>query len=229
MADEDAAETSGRKKVLNRLVWVLVFVAGFVATKELARIWSERDSLDEAAVTVNREIEEMRSRAARTAGDPAQDPAAFAQAFRSEALKKSSERLASAPAGQKASRAAGQFMGFYLANVRTRAAYCRARDVDISPFVEAFSAGHASLYAKSRTILSRGRYTADELEAKLLEALAPTFSKTIADDMTGLAAASKITEADACRLLSDRGAEFAGRMLLSKSNPLLYEALRSAQ
>ncbi len=216
-------ESTG-KTWLRKAMVILCWVVGFVAAKMIVQSYFDKQAFKTAGAEANKSMEELRAKAVAEHPD---QPAAFA--IHDEAIQRSSEELAQKSGNQKANEAAGQFIGFYMINVRTRHDYCKDLGVDISTYTKAFAAEHEALYAKSRTILGRGPYSPDKIEDMTYEQLQPILQKTISEGMATLAKQNKVTEKDICQGYSDKGAELASEMHLSKVNPALYQAMLDAR
>ena len=210
--------------VVKVLIWIASLAAGYFLVHEIKQRWSEQRSLDKAGAIANKTFDELRDAAAKNHPDQS-----IAIAVQQEAIKRSEVELAKETGDNKSDAAAGQFLGFYLVNMRARSDYCKALGLDISPFTSAFERNHASLYIKSRLINSRGPFAPDRLESEMYKQLLPTFEKTIADEMRATASELKVTEADVCKLLSSNGEELAVSMQLSTVNPALSRAMIEAR
>ena len=150
-------------------------------------------------------------------------PAPYALA--EEAVKASGERLSGASGESKAQEAAGQFLGFYLVNVRARREYCQRLGVDITPFVKAFSAEHKDLYEKSRKIIARGPYSPNQVEEKLYNMMQPTIQTTVGDAMRTMGSEVHASEQQVCAAFNANGAKVANAFQLSTLNPALYRVM----
>lgn len=159
----------------------------------------------------------------------AMDDMPAALAMSKDALKQSVHSLAKESGSDKADTAAGQFIGFYLINVRSRHDYCKALGVDISAFTNEFVSEHKDLYAKSRVIHARSPYTPDQIESELFSLAQPTFKDTIGDAMSAMAKRKNMSEKDICVLFATNGKKYASEMHLSKINPTLFQAMSGAR
>lgn len=205
---------------MKKILWVVAVVAAFVAVKEGKQWWFDARAMDKAGAAANKEMDDMRAKAAAEHPDK---PVALA--LQEEALK----ALAKESGDKKADTAADQFIGFYMVNVRTRPDYCKALGVDISPFTNEFIAQHKDLYAKSRMIHARSPYAPDKIENEMFKQLQPTFKKTIQDDLALAAKQNNATEKDVCEAFASNGKEMAAEMHLSKLAPALYQAMVEAK
>jgi len=88
---------------------------------------------------------------------------------------------------------------------------------------------HAQMYAKSRVINGRGPYTADKVETEVYRLLLPTFQKTINEAMTTMANEVKINETQLCQAFAENSQAVSEIFLLSKLNPVLYQAMSEAK
>lgn len=209
---------------MKKFLWVVAVVAAFIAVKEGKQWWFDARAMDKAGAAANKEMDDMRAKAAAEHPDK---PVALA--FQEEALKSTAEALAKESGDKKADTAADQFIGFYMANVRTRPDYCKALGVDISPFTNEFIAQHKDLYSKSRMIHARSPYAPDKIENEMFKQLQPTFKKTIQDDLALAAKQNNATEKDVCEVFASNGKEMAAEMHLSKLAPALYQAMVEAK
>lgn len=224
MAEPEDKLRRAARGISQRVLWVVLFFGAFVVVKEVTQRWAAAESFDQAGVAANKAMDDLKAKAA--AEHPDKPPALAAQ---EEALKQSAQTLAQQSGAQKANTAAGQFLGFYLVNVRARHDYCKALGVDISAFTDQFKAQHRELYAKSRLIHDRASPGAAALEVQMAQQLKPTFDKTIQEAMAMTAHESQMTEQELCSAFSMNGGELAAELHLSKVNPGLQQALLEAK
>lgn len=222
--DTGSAPGKPAKTLVQKLLWGISFAAAFVAVKEIKQWYFDNQAIEKAGAAANQSMEELRAKAA---ADHPDQPLAYAA--HEEAIRRSNETLAQKSGEQKADAAAGQFIGFYMINVRTRHDYCKALGVDISPFTNTFVAEHKELYAKSRMIHARSPYTPDKIENTMYVQLQPTLQQTISEAMTTLAKQNNVTEKDVCVAFNVNGAELAAEMNLAKVNPTLNQAMIEAK
>lgn len=223
-ASEGKSTVKPAKSITQKILWFVAFAVAFVAVKEIKQWYFDRQAFEKAGSAANQSMDEMRARAA---AEHPEKPVAYA--VQEEAVKRSNESLSQKSGDKKADAAAGQFIGYYMINVRTRYDYCNSLGVDISPYTNAFIAEHKDLYAKSRMIHARSPYTPDKIESAMYEQLLPTFQKTIVDAMSTIAKQNNATEKDVCVAFNTNGAELAAEMLLAKINPALNQAMLEAK
>lgn len=222
MADEieeknkEGAKNKTKGTIWQKIMWFIAFAVAFTAVKEGKQWWY--------GVNSKNNFEGMRETAAKEHPDQP-----ISEAMRDAALKLTTEKLEKESGTKKADTAAGQFIGYYFVNVRTRYDYCKGIGVDIGSYVKAFKANNATLYEKSRVIHGRSPYTADKVELESYRMLLPTMQKTIVDAMGDMAKQSNISEVEVCKAFSDNGEELANEMMLEKVSPALYKAMLEAQ
>ncbi|CAN7781039.1 hypothetical protein LJR296_008005 [Cupriavidus necator] len=205
------------------LISLLAFVVAFVAVKALRQESADRDAIARGAAKAEQSMRDLQAQAANEHPDK---PLGEARQIASTEV---SQAELSRKSGQaKADAAAGQFLGYYLVNVRARADYCKAQGIDIGPFVDAFKRQNAAFYAKSRAIHARGPVSPDDLETKFYEQLRPSLESTIQDNTTDFAARNNMTVAEVCQGLADKPEESAKLLDLAHLNPALYDALSNA-
>lgn len=225
MADTNKeAAGSPRKKpaksFAKRLLWAVSFIAAFAITRVATQWYFESQRLHNEADSSRQMFNTLQAKAVAEHPD---QPAPYALA--EEAVKASGERLSGASGESKAQEAAGQFLGFYLVNVRARKEYCQRLGVDIAPFVEAFSAEHNDLYEKSRKIIARGPYSPSQVEEKLYNMMQPTIQTTIGDAMRTMGSEVHASEQQVCAAFNANGAKIADAFRLSTINPVLYRVM----
>lgn len=225
MADTNKEAVGGpgkkpAKSFAKRLLWAVSFVAAFAITRVVTQWYFDGQRLQNEANSSSQMFNTLRAKA--IAEHPNQ-PAPYALA--EEAVKASGERLSGASGESKAQEAAGQFLGFYLVNVRARREYCQRLGVDITPFVKAFSAEHKDLYEKSRKIIARGPYSPNQVEEKLYNMMQPTIQTTVGDAMRTMGSEVHASEQQVCATFNANGAKVANAFQLSTLNPALYRVM----
>ncbi|MCY4043501.1 MAG: hypothetical protein OXE99_00315 [Cellvibrionales bacterium] len=124
---------------------------------------------------------------------------------------------------RKQQAAATVFMGYYLANERTRSNYCFAKGVNISNFRDAFVELHKNDLAKAKAVLFN-----TETQINEFYKLVADFSEaTIAQDMTDMANILKISPEEACLSLENNAKDFAGKMQFRSVQTQAYKALHN--
>lgn len=214
---------SNNPKSSSKFLWIIVAIGAFIAVKQIKQEWYDQKALDKAGANAEQQMDAMRSQAA------AENPNNPTEALQEKLLKKSQEELAKKSGDQKADEAAGQYLGFYLINVRTRYEYCKAFGVNITPYVTAFKADNEALYQKSREIHARTAYSPDKIENELYKQVATSFHKTVSDDMQATAKEYKMTTKEVCLAFSSNAQELAKAMSLANVNPALYKAMVEAK
>jgi hypothetical protein len=124
---------------------------------------------------------------------------------------------------KKQQAAATVFMGYYLANERTRSTYCFAKGVDIANFRQAFTEVHKKDLAKAKAVL----FETDEQINEFYQLIADYSEATIAQDMTDMANILKISPEEACLSLDNNAKDFAGKMAFSAVQVQAHQALYS--
>ena len=212
------------KTAKQRVVWLISFVIAFLVVKEVKQWYFDNRALENAGVAASQAMDDLRT---KVAAEHPEKPVVYA--LQEEAVKQSAENLAKKSGDQKSDAAAGQFIGYYMINVRTRHEYCKGLGVDISPYTNAFVQENKDLYAKSRTIHARGPYTPDKVENEMYRQLMPSMQKTISEAMTAMAKQNNMTEKDVCAAFNANGVTLASEMQLSKISPALYQAMIEAK
>ena len=115
------------RKLGHAVIWVLAFGVSFVAVKEYKQWSAERGAVEKA----NAHIDEIRTDAVKN-----RPPS---EAFRQEAVERSSKKLAAQSGSKQTETAADMFWGFLLVNTRELPLFCKEAGVDISPFVKALN------------------------------------------------------------------------------------------
>ncbi|MFP6558885.1 hypothetical protein WJ542_11280 [Paraburkholderia sp. B3] len=207
-----------------RIVWFAAFVIAFVAVKSYKQHAADSEAIAQGTEKATASMQQLQSQAAQQHPD---QPLGVATS--NAAAAQGQARLASESGAQKADEAAGQFLGYYLANVRARFDYCKSQGVDISTFVSAFKQHNATLYEKSRVINARGPYSADVLEDTMYKQMGPTMEQMIRKNTEDLATRSNTTAAALCQALAASPVEAVNQLDLSQINPPLYQALSEAQ
>ena len=207
-----------------RIVWLIAFVIAFVAVKSYKQHAADGEAIAQGTEKATASMQQIQSQAAQQHPDQA-----LGVATSRAAAAQGQARLASESGAQKADDAAGQFLGYYLANVRARFDYCKSQGVDISAFVSAFRQRNAALYEKSRVINARGPYSADALENTTYNQMGPTIVQMIRKNTEDLAARANTTTTALCQGLAAAPDEAVNQLDLSRINPPLYQALSEAQ
>ena len=204
-------------RALRGSVWLAAFFVAFFGVKYAKQVW-----FDERAIAkVSADLDQMRADATKARPDlPA------SQAYQQAASKQATTKLANQAGDKQAETAADMYWGFLFVNTRARVAFCRNLGIDISSFATAFERLHAAETAQAHAIYRRlSSVTEDDLYQKLKSQML----KTVGDDMTGVAKASNVSTTAVCQAFSSEGEEIAKEMLLSKTQPAIYEALKSAR
>lgn len=202
---------------MSRAVKIIIFILAFAATSAITRAALDSYGKRKAVAKAEQTLDQLKKDAAAKHPDV---PAA--EALQREASAHMSRNLAAETNERKRlETAAGNFMGFYLVNVRERNEYCRERGVDIGPFIAAFQSGHTTELTKARAALATAQIGEDELYKRLK----PQLAQVIAQDMQDIAAQNKISIKQACELVSENGAALAAEMHLSKAQPAVHRAL----
>jgi hypothetical protein len=113
------------------------------------------------------------------------------------------------------------FFGFYMVNTRSRFSFCQEQGVDIHAYVDAFAKVNAAEYAKAQEL---AKQIAFDPEA-MVQSIAPQLNKTIAQDMTDIAAGASLSIKAACTLFVTNANQFAEAMYIGKRQPEMAKAL----
>lgn len=196
---------------------ILIFILAFAATSVLTRTALDSYRKRNAVAKAERALDQLKQDAAAKHPGVTQS-----EAMQREASAQMSSNLAAQSNERKRlETAAGNFLGFYLVNVRERELYCRERGVDIGSFVTAFQRDHATELSKARAALAGSTFAEDELYKRLK----PQLAAVITQDMHDIAAQNKISDKQACELVAENGAALAAEMHLSKAQPAVHRAL----
>lgn len=106
---------------------------------------------------------------------------------------------------QKNLRAAQMFYGYYYINTEARAAYCRERGADLTPFVSRFQANNRAELARAQAIYAKTGANPDDM----LAMLRPAFAKTIEQDMKDVTTGAGVPLEQACALFNEHAVELA--------------------
>ena len=203
-------------KVLGWVVFAIAFAGGYLIVRNL----SAPPSLEESAKRANVELQSRMEEAVRKNPDVLPS-----EAMRQDAVARAEARMASqTDAGKRAATAADTFWGFFFVNTRMRPEYCSAHGVDIKQFVAEFERIHQKEVATARRLYAQRGMD----ENKLYEAIRPTASKVIEQDMQDIAKTQKVSAKTACELLNQATAEIVGQMHISKMQPAVFSALSAA-
>lgn len=214
----------GKLKTSTRIIVFLVSV-GLIFALLLFKQWRS-EQLERKAVGSNASVMYDQIRENAKANQPDKP---LSDAMRDEAIKLSAKSLSEKSGDDKSLAAAGQYLGYYLVNVKSRYEFCNSLGVDITPFVTAFKAENEKFYEKSRAIVARrGFSNLQEIEDLHLKNSSVIY-KVISDDMGNVAKAKKMTVKDVCGLYRTKGAELAAFHKLSNRNPYVYKVLLEAK
>ncbi|MEK7888149.1 hypothetical protein AAB992_13595 [Burkholderia contaminans] len=209
-------------KTARKIVSIVAFFVAFMAVKALLGHNAREDVLNRAAATADQKMQTLQTQAVQEHPDQA-----LGDAMQQTVAKQAQSELSNKVGDAKADTAAGQFLGYYLVNIRARADYCKTQGVDISAFVEAFKRHNAVFYATSRTIHSR-HGSPDELESTLYKHMRPAMERTIRVSMTDYATRNNASVADLCRGFAESPEEAAQELDLSRMIPAVAQALNEA-
>jgi hypothetical protein len=126
-------------------------------------------------------------------------------------------------AAEKLQFAVGNFFGYYLINVETKANYCRQLGVEISPFITAFKNSNNDIYVKAAALLAKEGLTENQMLFKLQDRPVDITFKSMADQAT----AQGIETTAVCARLRDYGSRDPN-LAYRKSNPEVYRMLMGA-
>jgi hypothetical protein len=125
----------------------------------------------------------------------------------------------------RAGIAAGQFLGFYFANTRSRPAFCRAHGVDIGVFVARFEQAHAAEWNQAQALLrARGM----DVE-KVWLTLEPTLRSVVTNGLGEGAGAARADPVGTCHLIAETPDVAVASLTYAKVNPTLDKILLDAK
>ncbi len=87
----------------------------------------------------------------------------LAEAVQLEGQKRIESTLKNGTQKEKISTAAGDFLGFYIKNTRSRVVVCKDYNVDISPYAETFARIHEKEFAKLDAFFKAENLSAQEV------------------------------------------------------------------
>lgn len=111
----------------------------------------------------------------------------------------------------KKKSAAFMFFGFYFLNTEGRAAYCKARGTDLTPFVNAFTAKNRVEYTQARAALSK----AGTQPESLLPMLKEQIDSVVEQDMKDVAMGANVPVEQTCALFNEHADMFAQEVKLT--------------
>ncbi|MBK3780103.1 hypothetical protein G3A43_07520 [Paraburkholderia aspalathi] len=223
MASDNTNVPPKKSSWKRRIIGLIAFAIAFFAVRAYQQHANE-EALGQAAGKANASIQALQDQAEKQHPDMP-----LGEAARQAAASQSVAELAAKSGAQKADAAAGQFLGYYLVNVRSRPAYCQSLGVDITSFVEAFKQHNAALYTKSRVINARGPYSADALEDMLYKQMGPNLERAVGANIEDAAKRQGVTAAAVCQSVADSPAQMVQLLDLQTVNPATYQALMEAQ
>jgi len=197
-------------------IWVFAFLVAFFGVKAAKQYWWDSRAIESGLASASKELDQMREQAVK--GNPG---VPVSEAFRQEAVKQSTAKLASQSGDKKQDTAADMYFGFLFVNTKARPEFCREYGVEIPAWTHAFEQLHTKETAQARAIYAKASVDENSLVPLLLE----QWRKVISDDMTGIANTNNISIKEACQLFAERGSEFAMKMHISTVQPAVYKAL----
>lgn len=153
-----------------------------------------------------------------------------AEADQLEAEAEASENLNKTSGDKKKSIAASQFLGYYFANTTVYTDICNGNNVDVHAYVNPFKSEHTDVKQAALDVLAKSslHVTPAQLD-QLFAAQEHSFVPMLTARLQQLATLDhKSSTADGCRMLANHGAEIAGNMIISKTNPPVYGELMPA-
>ncbi|MFM0143511.1 hypothetical protein [Paraburkholderia sp. RL18-085-BIA-A] len=224
MASNNTTATSKKASSKQWAVGLICFIVAFGVVKTYRQHNADGEMTAQGKARATASMQAMQDEAAR---EHPEKP--LGEAMRDAAISRSRATLAAETGAQKADEAAGQFLGYYLANVRARANYCRSQGVDITPFVEAFRQHNATFYEQSRVIHARGPYSADALEEMLYRQMGPAMEQAVRATTEDAAARQNVSVVVVCQSLAASPVEAVDVLDLSRVHPALIQAMAAAQ
>jgi hypothetical protein len=207
-----------------KILVALLLVAGvYVGVKQLRLQSAEAEATATAtpaeppAGQLAADVERMKAQAAL------EHPGLTAsEALKQTAATQAGKHLEAQSPEARAQVAAEMFFGYYFLNTRVRVAYCRARQVDLGPFVKAFDREHAAELARARAIFAAQGTDPETLVPVMHE----TFLPVVEQDMKDIAASVEAPLDRACVLFNDNAATLAKSIALP---PPVRDALMAAK
>jgi hypothetical protein len=205
---------------MKKTIWTLTLLLASITstpTQAYQRTPAEQKAVTEAEAKIDRlKAEGMKKH-------PDQQPG---EALRREAVEETTKSLnAQTDQKKKLADAAANFLGFFMINAQSRKEFCQKQGVDIAPFVNAFTEGHAAELTRARAILS---WPAAE-EDRMYSLIAPKFSEMVIQDMGDIARSGNRSVKEVCELFAAQGVELAARMHISKRQPTIYSVLTTGR
>lgn len=200
-------------KAIKKIGAILVFIAVFASVKYGIQQYHAHNAITD----IENNLTQVKRDAVAKRPDVVES-----EALRQEFVEITTKKLNSeSDPKRKLKTAAANFYGFYLINVRGRAEYCREYGVDISPFVSEFARIHVNELARAEKISSDESITAEGLYVSLQ----PQMRKMLAQDMKDVGLQWNVSQQEACKLIAQNGEALANEMHISKSQPVVFQAL----
>ena len=114
-------------------------------------------------------------------------------------------KMAAQESDQRLFTAASIFWGFYFVNTKTRVDYCDERNVDLTPFVQAFTKEHARDHSAAEAVFRKAGMDPNTL----VEQVGSELRKNVDQDMIDLATNEQVPVDQTCSLLNEHAEEFA--------------------
>lgn len=184
---------------MNKVVWQVLTVVVAVAVFYGIKAQQDRNRVPSAA-EIATQMDALRAEAERKHPGMAKT-----DAMKAEAVEKSAQRMASQSPDDRANSAADMFFGFYLLNTKARVAYCAKRNVDIAPFVTAFTTTHKDELVRAQAIYAK----AGLVPEKHLANFQDQFAVVVEQDMKDVTAGAQVPLEDACTLFNEHAQAFS--------------------
>ncbi len=144
------------------------------------------------------------------------------KALEIEAKKRIELDFKNGTAAEKKATVAGDFLGFYLKNVRTRVDICSDNNVDIKPYATEFVRIHANELSQADTFFKTQQLSADAAIDMFYDKFVPIYRAEIEQDYQERAERNNSTIAVECKLFT---VEMAKERHYSKIDPQKYAVL----
>jgi hypothetical protein len=146
----------------------------------------------------------------------------LAKALEIEGKKRIANDLKNGTAEEQKAAVAGDFLGFYLKNVRTRVDICKDHHVDIKPYADEFVRIHTKEFAEADAFFKTQQLSANAAIDMFYDKSIPTYRAEIEMDYKERAAKNNSSIEAECKLFT---AEMAKERHYSKIVPEGYAVL----
>ena len=131
------------------------------------------------------------------------------EAIKAVAAERAASQLGSAGSAEDKSKvAAHMFFGFYFTNVKGRAEYCTQHGTDITPFITAFTQGHAKEYERASAIVVAEGMNPEAIWPQMRAQVMPL----VEQDMKDIATNAHAPLDASCKLFNDNAQMITERL-----------------